>query len=101
HLPPSIYSLSLHDALPIFARSRKFMKNYVVLRNLCSNPRTPLDLSLSLMKNLLGPDLKLLSMNKNIPETLRRMESNLRSGPNRLDRKSTRLNSSHRTISYA
>ena len=61
------------NVLRDIARSRKFMKNYVVLRNLCSNPRTPLDLSLSLMKNLLGPDLKLLSMNKNIPETLRRM----------------------------
>jgi len=54
-------------------RSHKFMKNYVVVRNLCSNPRTPLDLSLGLIKNLLAPDLRTLSMNKNIPETLRKM----------------------------
>jgi len=60
------------NVLRDIARSRKFMKNYVVLRNLCNNPRTPLDLSLGLTKNLLGPDLKLLSINKNVPETLRK-----------------------------
>lgn len=54
------------------ARSHKFVKNYIVVKNLCNNPRTPLDLSLGLMKNLLGPDLKTLSMNKNVPETLRK-----------------------------
>jgi len=61
------------NVLRDIARSRKFMKNYVVLRNLCNNPRTPLDLSLGLMKNLMGPDLKVLSINKNVPETLRKM----------------------------
>jgi hypothetical protein len=60
------------NVLREIARSRKFMKNYVVLRNLCNNPRTPLDLSLGIMKNLMGPDLKTLSMNKNVPETLRK-----------------------------
>jgi hypothetical protein len=53
------------------------MKNYVVVRNLCNNPRTPLDLSLTMMKNLMGPDLKILSMNKNVPETLRKMAQKL------------------------
>lgn len=65
------------NVLRDIARSHKFMKNYVVVKNLCNNPRTPLDLSLSLMKNLLGPDLKVLSMNKNVPETLRKMSSRL------------------------
>ena len=32
---------------------RRFMKNYKVVRNLVANPRTPLDLGLGLMKNLL------------------------------------------------
>jgi hypothetical protein len=32
---------------------RKFAKNYNIMRNLVFNPRTPLDLSLGLMKNLL------------------------------------------------
>lgn len=61
------------NVLRDIARSHKFKKNYVVVKNLCNNPRTPLDLSLSLMKNLMGPDLKVLSMNKNVPETLRKM----------------------------
>ena len=55
------------------ARNRRFVKKYSVVRNLVNNPRTPLDLSLTFMKNLLPVDLKGLSMNKNVPETLRKM----------------------------
>jgi hypothetical protein len=55
------------------ARSKKFMKNYAVTRALVSNPRCPLDLSLSLMNHLLVNDLKSLSMNKNVPDTLRKL----------------------------
>lgn len=54
------------------ARDRKFIKSYPVLKNLTNNPRTPLDLSLTLVKNLLTPDLKGLSQNKNVPDTLRK-----------------------------
>jgi hypothetical protein len=54
-------------------RSRKFMKNYNVLKNLINNPRCPLDLSLTMVKNLQTNDLKALSMNKNIPETLKKV----------------------------
>ena len=61
------------NVLRDIARSHRFMKNYVVVKNLCGNPRTPLDLSLALMKNLTAPDLKTLSMNKNVPETLRKV----------------------------
>lgn len=74
------------NVLRDIARSHKFMKNYVVLKNLCSNPRTPLDLSLGLIKNLTIPDLKLLGTNKNVPDTLRKMALKLfqtRSGPSR------------------
>lgn len=52
---------------------RKFMKNYAVIRSLVNNPRLPLDLGLSLMNHLLVNDLKGLSMNKNVSETLRKM----------------------------
>ncbi len=65
------------NVLRDIARNHKFMKNYVVVRNLANNPRTPLDLSLGLVKNLLNPDLKTLSMNKNVPETLRKMSLKL------------------------
>jgi hypothetical protein len=52
---------------------RRFMKNYIVVRNLVSNPRTPLDLSLGLMKHLLVQDLKNLSANKEISDTVRKL----------------------------
>ncbi len=52
---------------------RRFAKNYIVVRNLVANPRTPLDLGLTLMKNLLTQDLKNLSANKEIAETIRKL----------------------------
>lgn len=52
---------------------RRFMKNYIVVRNLVANPRTPLDQSLNLMKNLLTQDLKNLSSNKEVSETIRKL----------------------------
>ncbi len=52
---------------------RKYMKNYAVIRALVNNPRLPLDLGLSLINHLLVNDLKHLSVNKNISETLRKM----------------------------
>jgi hypothetical protein len=52
---------------------RKFAKNYSITRNLVFNPRTPLDLSLGLMKNLLVHDLKNLAGNKDVPDTIRKL----------------------------
>jgi hypothetical protein len=55
------------------ARNPKYKKKYTIIRNLANNPRTPLDLSLPLMNHLMVMDLKNLSMNKNVPETLRKI----------------------------
>jgi hypothetical protein len=52
---------------------RRFMKNYIVVRNLVSNPRTPLDLGLGLMKHLQMQDLKNISANKEVSETVRKL----------------------------
>jgi hypothetical protein len=52
---------------------RRFMKNYIVVRNLVANPRTPLDLGLGLMKHLLLQDLKNISANKEVSETVRKL----------------------------
>jgi hypothetical protein len=60
------------NVLREIARNRKFIKSYPVLKNLTNNPRTPLDVSLTLVKNMLTPDLKGLSQNKNVPDTLRK-----------------------------
>src|SRR5207253_6147502 len=37
---------------------RRFVKNYVIVRNLTFNPRTPLDVSLALIKHVLIKDLR-------------------------------------------
>jgi len=52
---------------------RRFMKNYNTVRNLTFNPRTPIDLSLGMIKNLMIQDLKNLSGNKEVSDTVRKM----------------------------
>jgi hypothetical protein len=52
---------------------RRYAKHYPVIRNLVFNPRTPLDVALGLMKNMLVADLKNLSSNKQISETVRKL----------------------------
>lgn len=61
------------EVLRLISTSRKFMKSYSVLRNLVNNPRTPIDVSLSLLTRLVATDLRGVSMNKNISETVRKI----------------------------
>src|SRR5208282_4714974 len=63
----------LESVLRAIPLKRKFAKNYNIMRNLVFNPRTPLDLSLTLMKNLLVHDLKNLSGNKEVSDTIRKL----------------------------
>ena len=59
------------EILRLIAKNRNFRKNYVVVRNLTNNPKTPLDVSLHMLPMLNALDLKRLCTNKNVPETLR------------------------------
>ena len=59
------------EVLRTISLSRLFMKNYMTVKNLVFNPKTPLDVSLNLMKRLNATDLMKLTTNKNVPETLR------------------------------
>jgi hypothetical protein len=59
------------EILRLIAKNRNFRKNYVVVRNLTNNPKTPLDVSLHMLPMLIPLDLKRLCTNKNVPETLR------------------------------
>jgi hypothetical protein len=59
------------EILRLIAANRNFRKNYTVVRNLMNNPKTPLDVTLHMLPMLNALDLKKLTMNKNIPETLR------------------------------
>ncbi len=65
------------DVLRYISLNRKFRKNYSVVHNLVNNPKTPLDVSLHLLPIVNSQDLKLLTLNKNIPETLRMMATRL------------------------
>jgi len=55
------------------ARAPKFKKNYLIIKALANNPRTPIDISLPIMGNLMVNDLKTLSMNKNVPDMIRKL----------------------------
>jgi hypothetical protein len=59
------------EVFRVISLTRKFMKSYVIMKNLVNNPKTPLDISLHLIPRLNANDLKLLTTNKNIPDTLR------------------------------
>jgi hypothetical protein len=59
------------EILRLIATHRNFRRNYTVVRNLVNNPKTPLDISLHLLKQIKITDLKALTMNRNIPEVLR------------------------------
>ncbi|HKW19530.1 MAG TPA: hypothetical protein VJO35_18620 [Terriglobales bacterium] len=63
----------LEAVLRAIPMKRRFAKNYAVVRNLTFNPRTPLDVALGLMKNLLVQDLRNLSGNKEVPDTIRKL----------------------------
>jgi hypothetical protein len=59
------------EILRLIAGNRTFKKNYSVVRNLMTNSKTPLDVTLHMLPMLNAVDLKKLSTNKNVPETLR------------------------------
>jgi hypothetical protein len=63
----------LEAVLRAIPMKRRFAKNYSIIKNLVYNPRTPLDVSLGLMKGLLVHDLKNLSGNKEVSETIRKL----------------------------
>jgi len=59
------------EILRLIAGNRAFRKNYVVVRNLMNNAKCPLDVTLHMLPMLNPQDLKRLTTNKNVPETLR------------------------------
>lgn len=59
------------EVLRIIANNRKFRRNYSVVMNLMNNPKTPLDITLHMLPGITAPDLKKLSTNRNVSDTLR------------------------------
>jgi hypothetical protein len=79
----------LEAVLRFIPMKRRFAKNYVIVRNLVGNPRTPLDVSLGLMKHLLVNDLRNLSGNKEVSETVRKLALKMFKQKNDPSKKST------------
>ncbi len=63
----------LESVLRAIPMKRRFIKQYPIVRALTSNPRTPIDVSLGLIKHLLTQDLRHLSGNKEVSDTVRKL----------------------------
>ena len=59
------------DILRTIASTRAWVKNYNILFGLTKNPKTPLALTLNFLHRLNDRDLRGLSIDRNVPETLR------------------------------
>ena len=70
----------LEAVLRAIPMKRRFAKHYATVRNLVFNPRTPLDVSLGLMKNMLTADLRNLAGNKEVAETVRKLALRMAGG---------------------
>lgn len=61
------------DVLRIIGMNRSWTKNYGVVAGLCRNPKTPPALSMHMLHRLNERDLKMLSIDRNVPEALRQL----------------------------
>jgi len=69
---------NVHEVvLRTIALKRKLLKIYGVVKALANNPRTPLDVTLPLINHLLINDVRALSANKNVPDTIRKLATKL------------------------
>jgi hypothetical protein len=59
------------DALRVIASTRAWVKNYGVVQGLVFNPKTPVAMSLPLVKRLLERDVRNLSTDRNVPDPLK------------------------------
>ena len=60
------------EVLRRIGHNREWMKRYQVASNLVKNPRTPLGISLGLVSRLTPRDMKALSIDRNVPEAIRK-----------------------------
>jgi hypothetical protein len=60
------------EVLRTIAQNKDWTKRYGVVSNLIKNPRTPLALALNLVPRLNPRDMKTISVDKNVPEVIRK-----------------------------
>jgi hypothetical protein len=59
------------DVLRVIGTNRGWTKNYGVVAGLVRNPKTPLAISMNLLQRINDKDVKLLALDRNVPEPLR------------------------------
>lgn len=59
------------DVLRTIAMNRSWVKNYGVVSGLTRNPKTPAAISMQMLQRLNERDLKMLSIDRNVPEAVR------------------------------
>jgi hypothetical protein len=59
------------EVLRIIGTNRSWLKNYSVVLALTRNPKTPPAISMQLMHRLGDKDVKMLAIDRNVPEALR------------------------------
>jgi hypothetical protein len=71
------------DVLRVIGTNRAWTKNYGVIAGLVRNPKTPLAISMTLLQRISDKDVKLLALDRNVPEPLR-IAARKRASTNRL-----------------
>ena len=59
------------DVLRVIGTNRAWTKNYGVVAGLVRNPKTPLAISMNLLQRVNDKDVRLIALDRNIPEPLR------------------------------
>ena len=59
------------EVLRVIGTNRGWLKSYSVVLGLVRNPKTPLAISMQLMQRVTEKDLKMLAVDRNVPESLR------------------------------
>jgi hypothetical protein len=61
------------EVLRTIGMNRSWTKNYGVLAGLCRHPKTPPAMSMQMLHRLNERDLKMISIDRNVPEALRQL----------------------------
>ena len=69
------------EVLRIIGANKDWSKRYGVISSLVRNPRTPLAISLGMVARLNPRDLKSISVDKNVPEVIRKQAQRFVKGP--------------------
>ena len=59
------------DVLRVIGMNRTWLKNYAVVLGLVKNPKTPPAMSMQLLPRITERDMKMVSIDRNVPEALR------------------------------